>query len=440
MGNQLGQRAVVIGGGMGGLFAAAAVAEHFDEVVVLDRDDEPAGAASRKGVPQGNHFHVLLPGGMDAMCEWFPGFADDLVAAGSIPMRTGRDFYIYTPEGRSYSMYAHRPEPMDGPVMYVQTRPLLEDRVRNRVRGLDNVDIRHRTLVERPLVDGDRVVGVATADAEITADLVIDASGRNSRTARWLESLGFEPAPEEHIGCDVQYVSVIVEPENWDLFDGVVYFVGASREGEYGRRMGAVVKLEGGRWLMNVGSRHGDDTPRDWEGMLAFGETLLTPVWSEHARTATPVEPVFTYRLPRATRRRYDRLERFPDGLIPIGDSVCYFNPTFGQGMSTAAGQCRGLRELLAARAADGRGLDGLPVEYFPAANEWVRGAWVVAAMGDLQYPECTGEVPADELADLGRMGELMAESVERPELGELVADIITLRKPLSAVNTVQPA
>lgn len=440
MGTNLGERAVVIGGGMGGLFAAAAVSEHFDEVVVLDRDDEPEGAAARKGVPQGNHFHVLLPGGMEAMTEWFPGFADDLVDAGSIPMVAGRDFYVYTTEGRSYSMYAHQPEPTDGPLMYVQTRPLLEDRVRSRVRGLDNVDIRHRKLVERPLVDGDRVVGVTTDHDEIAADLVIDASGRNSRTARWLGDLGYDPVPEEHIGCDIQYVSVIVEPDDWDLFDGVVFFVAASREGEHGRRGGAAVKLEGGRWLMMVGSRHGDDTPRDWVGMLEFGETLITPVWSECARTATPVEPVHTYRLPRATRRRYDRLDRFPDGLVPVGDSVCFFNPTYGQGMSTAAGQCRGLRELLAARADDGSGLGGLPQEFFPIANEWVRGAWVVAAMGDLEFPECTGEVPADELADLGRLGQLIAESATRPELGEVVGDIIMLRTPLSAVNLVQLA
>lgn len=438
MGTKLGERAVVIGGGMGGLFATAAVAGHFDEVVVLDRDDAPDGPTARKGVPQGNHFHVLLPGGMDAMSDWFPGFADDIVAAGSIPMQAGRDFYVYTPEGRSYSMYTHQPEPLaDGETLYVQTRPLLEDRVRNRVGGLPNVDIRHRVLVERPLTNDGRVTGVASTEGDTAADLVIDASGRNSCTARWLEEMGYDPAPEQYVGCDVQYVSVIVEPDDWDLFDGVVFFVGASKEGEHGRRIGAAVKLEGGRWLLSVGSRHGDTTPRDWDGMLAFGETLLTSAWLDCARTARPVAPVHTYRLPRATRRRYDRLERFPDGLLPLGDAVCYFNPTYGQGMSTAAGQCRGLRELLATRAADGRGLDGLAGDFFPLADEWVRGAWAIAAMGDLEYPECAGDLPTDELADLQRLGELMAGAASRPELAELVGNVISLRVPLSAVNTV---
>lgn len=439
MGTKLGGRAVVIGGGMGGLFATAAVAEHFDEVVVLDRDEPPDEPAARKGVPQGNHFHVLLPGGMDAMSEWFPGFADDLIAAGSIPMQAGRDFYVYTVDGRSYSMYSHQPEPLpDGETLYVQTRPLLEDRVRSRVRSLPNVTIRHRVLVDGPRSTDDRVVGVSSSDGDVDADLVIDASGRNSCAARWLEDLGYDAAPEEYIGCDVQYVSVIVEPDDWDLFDGVVFFVGASKQGEHGRRIGAAVKLEGGRWLLSVGSRHGDTTPRDWEGMLEFGETLLTPVWLECARTARPVEPVHTYRLPRATRRRYDRLTRFPEGLLPVGDAVCYFNPTYGQGMSTAAGQCRGLRELLRARAERDAGLDGLAMDFFPVADEWVRGAWAIAAMGDLEYPECTGELPADELADLQRFGALVAGAATRPDLVELVGNVISLRQPLSVVNSVE--
>jgi hypothetical protein len=138
--------------------------------------------------------------------------------------------------------------------------------------------------------------------------------------------------------------------------------------------------------------------------------------------------------MPQATRRRYDRLDRFPDGLMPIGDSVCYFNPTYGQGMSAAAGQCRGLRALLADRPAGG-GLDGLARDFLPIANEWVRGPWAMAAMGDLEFPECRGDHPVEELADLQRFGEIMAATAGRPELEQIVVDVITLRRPLSSVN-----
>ena len=137
-GANLGERAVVVGGGMGGLFAARVLSDHFDEVVVVDRDHEPSDGASRKKVSQGDHFHVLLPGGLDAMTEWFPGFVDDLVDTGSVELQLGRDFYADTPMGKSYSLQAH--VPVDGGAMtYVQTRPQLEANVRRRVEGVDNI-------------------------------------------------------------------------------------------------------------------------------------------------------------------------------------------------------------------------------------------------------------------------------------------------------------
>lgn len=437
----LGTRAVVIGGGMAGLFAAAAAAQHFGEVVVLDRDDLPDDAAPRKGVPQGNHFHVLLPGGMDAMCEWFPGFADDLVDAGSVEMTSGRDFYVYTPLGKSYNMQSHQPEPMDGETMYVQTRPLLEQCVRRRVLGLPNVSLRHRVVVDAPIVVDGRIAGVTTKDGdELKADLVIDASGRNPCTPRWISAMGFDPVPEQHIGCDIQYVSAIVEPDDWDAFEGVVFFVRPDPDGPYPSRGAAAVKLEGGRWLLMLGGRHGDFCNGDWDSMLEYGDTLLSSAWVECARRSTPVGPVSTYRLPTAIRRRYEQLDRFPDGLLPLGDAICFFNPLYGQGMSSAAGQCRGLREILGRRAERGEGLGGLATEFFAMANEWVRGPWAMAATADLEFEACTGDLPTEELPDLQRFQEIVDAAATRPELWLVVRDLMTLRRPLSAVNEVELA
>ena len=164
-GTQLGDRAIVVGGGMGGLFSARVLSDHFGEVIVLDRDEEPTTAEPRGTVPQGHHFHVLLPGGLDAMTEWFPGFVDDLVDTGSVEMQLGRDFYAYTPQGKSYSLQSHVPDPVEGGVMtYVQTRPQLELNVRRRVASVANVDLRYRALVDGPITTDDRIVGVQLRD------------------------------------------------------------------------------------------------------------------------------------------------------------------------------------------------------------------------------------------------------------------------------------
>jgi 2-polyprenyl-6-methoxyphenol hydroxylase-like FAD-dependent oxidoreductase len=441
-GTHLGDRAIVVGGGMAGLFSARVLSDHFDEVIVLDRDDEPTTAEPRGTVPQGHHFHVLLPGGLDAMTEWFPGFVDDLVDTGSVEMRLGRDFYAYTPQGRSYSIQTHVPDPVDGGAMtYVQTRPQLELNVRRRVASVPNVSLQYRALVADPVTADGRVVGVRLSGGDaITADLVVDASGRNSCTARWLPDMGFDIAPETYVNCDVSYASLICEPSDWDAFEGSVMFVMPSGEGAHASRAGAIVKLPDGKWLVNLGGRYGDAPPTEWDDFRAFGRTLIVPVWDDLVATTTPVTGIKTYRMPRAVRHHYEQVERFPDGLLPIGDSVCFFNPTHGQGMSAAAGQVRGLQSLLSARAADGRHLDGLAMEFFPIAEDWVRGPWIVAAMSDFANPDCTGDFPEADLPDLMLLGKAAEAGATSPDTLRLVNDIATLRKPLSAIRTLTPA
>jgi 2-polyprenyl-6-methoxyphenol hydroxylase-like FAD-dependent oxidoreductase len=440
MGQQLGERAIVVGGGMGGLFSARVLSDHFGEVVVLDRDEAP-GSQARKMIPQGNHFHVLLPGGLDAMAEWFPGFVDDLVESGSVEMQLGRDFYAYTLQGKSYSIQQHQPDPIAGGDMtYVQTRPQLEHNVRQRVASLPNVSFRYGVLVEGPVNAGDRVTGVAIRGEEpLCGDLVVDASGRNSLTARWLPDLGFEPVPETYVNCDVSYASVVCKPKDWDAFEGSVFFLMPSGAGDQASRGGAIVKLPNGEWLVNLNGRYGDTAPTDWDGFRAFGETLIHPIWSELVETVAPLGDITTYRMKRAVRRHYEALDRFPEGLLPIGDSVCFFNPTHGQGMSAAAGQMRGLADLLEARSVSGQRLEGLSTEFFPVAAEWVRGPWILAAMSDFENPMCTGDFPEADLPDLMRLGAAVERATESPEVGQLVLDIAVLRRPLSAIRTLTP-
>ena len=74
--------AVVVGGSVGGLLAASALASHA-RVTVIDRDALPEGIADRRAVPQGRHVHCLLPRGLAHIDSLLPGFRDELVAAGA---------------------------------------------------------------------------------------------------------------------------------------------------------------------------------------------------------------------------------------------------------------------------------------------------------------------------------------------------------------------
>src|SRR4051794_32171361 len=75
-----GGRAVVLGGSIGGLLAARVLAEAFDEVVVVERDDV-SGPGPRKGVPQGRHLHAVLARGREVLDELLPGLVDGLLLA-----------------------------------------------------------------------------------------------------------------------------------------------------------------------------------------------------------------------------------------------------------------------------------------------------------------------------------------------------------------------
>jgi hypothetical protein len=94
----IGKHSIVIGAGIGGLAAAAAVSGHFERVTVLERDILPLNASSRPGTPQDNHLHVLLIGGQRALGELLPGFADDLARAGAVPIRLNLDFREELPD------------------------------------------------------------------------------------------------------------------------------------------------------------------------------------------------------------------------------------------------------------------------------------------------------------------------------------------------------
>src|SRR6476619_5605586 len=93
----IGKQAVVIGAGMGGLTAAGALDDRFDQVVVLERDTLASEPAYRAGTPQARHVHALLLSGQRALSELLPGFEQDLARAGAVPLTAGLDVRMARP-------------------------------------------------------------------------------------------------------------------------------------------------------------------------------------------------------------------------------------------------------------------------------------------------------------------------------------------------------
>jgi 2-polyprenyl-6-methoxyphenol hydroxylase-like FAD-dependent oxidoreductase len=384
MSRQIGERAVVLGASMAGLLAARVLPDAYGQVTVIDRDELPETPMHRRGVPHGRHIHGLLARGQQALEQLFPGFTAELVAHG-VPIG---DLLADT---RMYLSGHRLRQAHTGLMVLSASRPVLEGHVRARVRALPNVRFVDRCdvvgLATTP--DGRRVTGArvlrradGSADELLGAALVVDATGRGSRTPAWLEALGYPRPPKEQVRIGLGYATRIYRQRRGALGGDLAVLQAATPQYP---RTGALQVLEGDRWLLTLGGILGDHPPTDPDGFLAFARSLRFPDLYETVRDAEPLDDPVPFRFPASVRHRYERLDRFPDGLLVMGDAVCSFNPIYGQGMSVAALEALTLRRHLE------RGAAPQPRRFFRDLSRVVDVPWDIAAGGDLVFPGVQG-------------------------------------------------
>jgi 2-polyprenyl-6-methoxyphenol hydroxylase-like FAD-dependent oxidoreductase len=338
-------RAVVLGGSLAGLLAARVLADHYDEVLVVDRDDVlAAGDEPRRGVPQSAHVHALLLGGLQAIERLLPGWTEAMRARGASVGDAVSDAAWWFPHGRLAG-------PEAGVDAVAASRALIEREVCRRVAAIANVHLRARTDVAGIVADADgRVVGARLVDrapgssaTAVPADLVVDATGRGSRTPAWLAELGYPAPPEERADLGLTYVSrqFRAGPLDPPLTAYVVTLCPPER------RSGVLQRLEGDRWILTLAGHLGESAPTDLDGFRAYARSLPLAEIAAVADTAEPIGDALTYRFPTGRWRHYERCDRLPDGLVVLGDAVCSFDPAFAQGMSSAAMQVEVLQRVL---------------------------------------------------------------------------------------------
>ncbi|MGD8793254.1 MAG: FAD-dependent oxidoreductase, partial [Anaerolineae bacterium] len=268
-----GKTAVVIGASMAGLLAARALADHFDQVTLLERDRFPAPGENRRGVPQGKHTHVLLELGRQIMERYLPGLTDELARRGAVTMAD------VSRSVRWFRGGYHRPGASDIAGVGV-SRPVLEASVRARVLALPNVQVMEGCKVLGLVAEGGRVAGVRLARGEaggeetMPAGLVVDASGRGSRSPAWLEDLGYARPAVEQVRVDLGYTTCFFRrrPEQTPGLEGIV-LVPTPPD----RRMGVMLAQDGDRWVVTLGGYLGEHVPADYQRFLQAAKKLPTP-------------------------------------------------------------------------------------------------------------------------------------------------------------------
>jgi 2-polyprenyl-6-methoxyphenol hydroxylase-like FAD-dependent oxidoreductase len=418
----LGQRAVVVGASVAGLCAARVLEDAYEEVVILERDDLPAGPAIRDGAPQTSQPHSMLEAGRATLEAFFPGFERAVLDAGGLRLDMSRDVVWYDKGGPV------APSETDLPALHA-SRALFEHVLRERVRGRDGIRIRdgcHLIALTHDEAAG-RVTGVRFRDERgrettMDADLTVDATGKASRTPRWLADHGYPDPEEERVEVGITYSTVRIDrPE--DARRGLLIAPEPDRP-----RGAAMLPVEGGRWEVLLQGLHGERSPRDPDTFLKWADELPLDDIATRLREQTWRSDIQQYPFPASVRRRYDRLSRYPDGLVVTGDAVASFNPIYGQGMSVAA------LDALALHAAMRDGTAALAPRFFDRVADVVDEAWGTAVRSDFVFERTTGPKPfATDLLN-GYVDRLVRRSHDDGRLTEAFLRVFRMERPATSL------
>ena len=337
------KRAIIIGGNISGLLASRVLVNHFDEVIILERDKFPKYPDFRPGVSQGKHVHLVLARANQILEQFFPGINQQLKEYGAEMVKMGEELAVLT-------YYGWRIQHSRGLQLLTFTQPLLEWCIRNRLTGISAIKMIAGCRVTGLISDHNRytVRGVRCRfmndlndKQNLFGELVIDATGRFSRMPEWLKDIGYKPPKETIIDPFLGYASRLYEMSDMQFLSDsfrrnwkALLLTGKPPDTPFG---GVLLPVEGKRWhitLVGIGKNYPSN---DETNFLQFARSLRSRIIYDIIKKARPLSPITGYRAMNNQRRYYEKMIRWPDGLIIIGDALCAFNPVYAQGITVAA-------------------------------------------------------------------------------------------------------
>ncbi|MET9832984.1 FAD-dependent oxidoreductase [Streptomyces sp. NPDC006385] len=423
--------AVVLGGSLAGMLAARALADVTDHVTVVERDVLPTGPEPRKGLPQARHVHQLWSGGAHALEELLPGVVGRLRESGAHRLPVTTDMVALSPYGwyRRWAESHH---------MLLCGRDLLDATVRAAVLADERVELVERAEVLGPVGTGAAVTGVRirphdSAERIVPAGLVVDATGRGSRAARWLTGLGLPSVEQRQVDSGVAYASrVFRAPEAAREGFPVVNVQPDPRAGKPGCG-GVLLPVEDGRWIVTIfGSRGGEPSVEAADFLRYAREELRHPVIAELLAHAEPLTDVAYTRTTANRRHYYERMPAWPENFAVLGDALCALNPIYGHGMSVAAQGALALRDAVRRH---GWGTPGLARRIQRAVARPASAAWDLALGMDVFYPGATESGPTlrDRMV-AAYVDRLMHTATGNGRIARRVTDVTSLERGAGAL------
>ncbi|MEM6453313.1 MAG: monooxygenase [Cyanobacteria bacterium P01_D01_bin.105] len=432
------EHAIVIGGSIAGLLVTKVVSKIFNRVTLIDRDPLPLSPQPRRGVPQSVQPHVLFTRGFQIMEQHFPGLGESLAAAGAVTIDWGREFHLFslgdwnaTFEGESQLKSV------------TCSRYLLETVVRQQVAKLPNVQFLDACKVQGLLIaeDSSAIQGVCyqrledNKQATLSAQLVVDASGRGSSAAHWLRQLGLTPPPQTRVDGGLGYATRRYRIPDSDRPPCKVMLI--SHEPPDQPRLGYLAQVENDQWIATLGGYGKKYPPLDTEGFLAFAQTLEQPHFYQAIRNAEPCSDIIAHR---ATANRLYHYEKIalPSGFVALGDAVCALCPVYGQGMTVSALSSLVLQRWLTKVQASGSKLGGNTFQKQLARSN--APSWSMATSRDSGFAFTKGAIKQQGLGNKvlsGYMQRLLKQTQQDGEMHLLMMEVAHLLR--SPVSLLQP-
>lgn len=404
---------VVIGSSIAGLLSAAAMSPYYSKVILVDNDTFGGEGTVRKATPQGHHVHGLLSSGWTALQKLLPGVELRLKQMGAEWVHFGKEFRWH----HFGKFKANFEDLMEGPFM---SRTCLEEAVRAEVTALGNVEFLSDAVVGF-IGDSFEISGVRLASGkELNAARVVDASGRASRCPQWLEEIGGKVPRVQTLAAGLRYSSCRFKvaadhgTEKWKA----LFVIPKPPE----TMSGAVFPQEDGNWLVTLAGRKKDTMPTNQEEFLEYAKQLGCPDVYEAIKDAEPLSALAHYRFKESRRYFYEK-SSMPKNLLAIGDSVCSFNPIFGQGMTVCILEALKMSELIERGECDSQ-------SYFKSISGIVSHAWEMITVEDMRYPELHSQRSLKIKLMQQLTQRVYEKTSEDGELNKMLYEVIHFKRP----------
>jgi 2-polyprenyl-6-methoxyphenol hydroxylase-like FAD-dependent oxidoreductase len=377
------KKALVIGGSIAGLLAARVLSDHFNEVVLIEKDKFSEGGAVRNGTPQANHIHLLLARGKEILLDYFPDLERELIENGANKIDFLNDGKFYLPSG-----WAQRFE--SGVITFTCTRTLLENSIRHQVQKISKIKIQDGTVISSYVLEGANRIGLKTkVNEEIHADLIVDCTGRNTRTPEWLENLDYPKLADTTVDSFVGYATRrYIPPKNvrrdWKMLSIL-------SNPTTNPRLGAIYPIENGKWLVFLSGIGKVYPPTEEDGYLEFAKSLESSELYDSMKDAVPDSEIYGYRVKGSRRYHYESMSVWPENFIVLGDAVAVFNPFYGQGITSAALGVKVLDGMLGKQSLD----KNFAKKFQKMLAKAVSLPWILGTSEDLRWPTTVGKKPS---------------------------------------------